>query len=246
MLKDLSHCRVVEGFVQILLIDQNDTHNFENISFPLLTEITDFLLVFRVKGLKSIGQLFPNLAVIRGRALFNNYALVVYEVFDLEEIALKSLIHIGRGAVRVEKNPNLCHVDSIDWTKIAHNTKADDSYFVNNRRQNDCPLCSPNTTDVAAMSCTLRDKQSYQKYQCWNRNLCQRICPDICPGNCDEFGKCCDEQCLGGCIVKHGSMKVDNCTACRYFSLGDFKDRKCVDKCPPEHFQVYLLLVILM
>ena len=40
-----------------------------NISFPMLREITDFLVVFKAKRLKSLNGVFPNLSVIRGNRL---------------------------------------------------------------------------------------------------------------------------------------------------------------------------------
>jgi insulin receptor len=49
-------------------------------------EITGFLLVYRVFGLKSIGSLFPNLIVIRGHNLLTNYALIIYGNKDLQEV----------------------------------------------------------------------------------------------------------------------------------------------------------------
>lgn len=73
----------------------------------------------RVKGLRSIGRLFPNLTVIRGHSLFINYALVAFEMMNLQEIGLHSLTTIVRGSVRFEKNPALCYVDTIDWDLIA-------------------------------------------------------------------------------------------------------------------------------
>lgn len=74
---------------------------------------------YRVKGLRSIGRLFPNLSVIRGHSLFINYALVAFEMMNLQEIGLHSLTTIVRGSVRFEKNPALCYVDTIDWDLIA-------------------------------------------------------------------------------------------------------------------------------
>ena len=82
--KRLSGCRVVEGFVQIVLIDHASESNFANLSFPELREITDYLLLYRVNGLRSLGNLFPNLTVIRGETLFLNYALVVFEMIHLQ------------------------------------------------------------------------------------------------------------------------------------------------------------------
>jgi hypothetical protein len=83
-LERLSGCRVVEGFVRIVLIDKANETDYVRFSFPQLHEITDYLLVYRVTGLTSLGALFPNLTVIRGNSLFVDYALVVYEMFQLK------------------------------------------------------------------------------------------------------------------------------------------------------------------
>lgn len=61
----------------------NDT-DFDDFTFPDLVEITDYLLLYRVQGLKSLGHLFPNLQVIRGNNLLNNYALAIYGMMDLK------------------------------------------------------------------------------------------------------------------------------------------------------------------
>lgn len=50
------------------------------------SEITGYLLFFRVFGLKSLSNLFPNLAVIRGERLKSHYALIIYEMTDLTEV----------------------------------------------------------------------------------------------------------------------------------------------------------------
>ncbi|KAK1131016.1 hypothetical protein K0M31_017319 [Melipona bicolor] len=121
----LSGCRLVEGFVQILLIDNAEPAEYANISFPELREITGYLLFYRVKGLRSIGRLFPNLSVIRGHSLFINYALVVFEMMSLQEVGLHSLTTVVRGSVRFEKNPALCYVDTIDWDLIAKSGKGE-------------------------------------------------------------------------------------------------------------------------
>lgn len=100
----LRGCTVVEGFVQVLLLDKTNEKDFVNISFPELREVTQYLLVYRVRGLVSVGQLFPNLALIRGTTLFANAALAVYENIKLQEIGLDSLTHIMEGNVIIQKN----------------------------------------------------------------------------------------------------------------------------------------------
>jgi hypothetical protein len=83
-LQRLRGCRVVEGFVRVVLIDRANESDYDKHTFPELHEITDYLLVYRVTGLTSLGKLFPNLTVIRGNSLFVDYALVVYEMFELK------------------------------------------------------------------------------------------------------------------------------------------------------------------
>ena len=100
-LSRLQNCTVVEGHLHIVLSDRGreDPH-LVNLSFPRLREITDYLLLYRVSGLRSLSTLFPNLAVIRGQLLLYNYALVIFEMPDLYDIGLLSLMHIARGSVR--------------------------------------------------------------------------------------------------------------------------------------------------
>lgn len=83
----LRNCTVVAGFLQVVLFENINEGDFENISFPELKEITGFLLFYRIRGLKSIGKLFPNLSVIRGIELFKDYALVIYDMINLQEVS---------------------------------------------------------------------------------------------------------------------------------------------------------------
>ncbi|KAI4791265.1 hypothetical protein KUCAC02_034111 [Chaenocephalus aceratus] len=59
----LENCTVVEGYLQILLIGDKNNNNinqefFRSLSFPKLTMVTDYLLLFRVSGLDSLSTLF--------------------------------------------------------------------------------------------------------------------------------------------------------------------------------------------
>lgn len=83
-LVQLRGCRVIEGFLQILLMDQYEAVDFSNYTFPELVEVTGFVLLYRVNGLTTLRTLFPNLAVIRGDKLFNNNALVIYEMLNMQ------------------------------------------------------------------------------------------------------------------------------------------------------------------
>lgn len=50
-------------------------------------EVTGYMVLFRVNGLKTLENMFPNLAVIRGEQLIKHYALIIYELMDLAEVS---------------------------------------------------------------------------------------------------------------------------------------------------------------
>ena len=49
----------------------------------------------------------------------------------MEDLGLVSLRSIVRGAVRIEKNPQLCYVDTIDWTALTSVDHEDDFVLQN-------------------------------------------------------------------------------------------------------------------
>lgn len=93
-----------------------------------------------------------------------------------QEIGLKSLTQITRGGVRIEKNPMLCYVETINWTAIT--TTGADHFISANKPQNECPVCaSVNSTNDAfdqAEICPPQDTTQGKKGLCWNRQNCQR------------------------------------------------------------------------
>ncbi|KAG5848587.1 hypothetical protein ANANG_G00100030 [Anguilla anguilla] len=150
--KRLENCTVVEGYLQILLIgDKTNNVNqevFRTLSFPKLTMVTDYLLLFRVSGLDSLSVLFPNLSVIRGRNLFYNYALVIFEMTSLKDIGLYSLRNITRGAIRIEKNPELCYLDSVDWSLIMD--AEFNNFIAGNKQSKECGDVCPGSWRTSA------------------------------------------------------------------------------------------------
>jgi hypothetical protein len=85
MLERLRGCTVIQGYLQIGLMELTEHHS-ESFSLPELREVTGYVLVFRVMNLLSLGKLFPNLAIIRGDLLFSGCALVLHDMPDLEEV----------------------------------------------------------------------------------------------------------------------------------------------------------------
>ncbi|KAM3877370.1 insulin-like growth factor 1b receptor [Diretmus argenteus] len=223
----LENCTVVEGYLQILLIgDKNNNINqevFRSLSFPKLTMITDYLLLFRVSGLDSLSVLFPNLTVIRGRNLFYNYALVIFEMTSLKDIGLYNLRNITRGAIRIEKNPELCYLDSVDWSLIMD--AEFNNYIAGNKQSKECGDVCPGIMENSPQ-CTKTMFNDNYSHRCWNSNHCQKECPEKCTRRaCTAHGECCHPQCLGSCTAP-GSDTA--CAACLHY----YHQGRCVADCP--------------
>nr|XP_046264139.1 insulin-like growth factor 1 receptor isoform X2 [Scatophagus argus] len=229
----LENCTVVEGYLQILLIGDKNNNNinqevFRSLSFPKLTMITDYLLLFRVSGLDSLSTLFPNLTVIRGRNLFYNYALVIFEMTSLKDIGLYNLRNITRGAIRIEKNPELCYLDSIDWSLIMD--AEFNNYVAGNKQSKECSDVCPGIMENSPQ-CRKTIFNNNYNYRCWNSNHCQKECPEKCVrGTCTADGECCHPQCLGSCTVP-GSDTA--CAACVHY----YHQGRCVADCPPGTYK---------
>lgn len=166
----LENCTVIEGSLSILLIEGAQEEQYRKKSFPNLVEITDFLLLYRVYGLKTLSNIFPNLSVIRGQKLFFNFAFVAFEMMDLEEIGLIGLTVIERGAVRLEKNPMLCYIDTIDWSVIATGVDQRDHFIKGNKIASECIDLCPKTCGSTPKS----DLDHREIKRCWTLNDCQK------------------------------------------------------------------------
>lgn len=163
----MENCTVIEGSLEVVLIDDAKVDDFQNLTFPKLKEVTDFVLFYRATGITSIGKLFPNLTVIRGRNLFLNHALVIYDMKQLIEIGLNNLTVIERGNVKIEKNPHLCFADTINWDIIAN--KGGQHSIKNNKNINECPSCPEDTCVIGNPTTGKRSTPL-----CWNQDNCQR------------------------------------------------------------------------
>lgn len=137
-LKQLDGCQIIEGSIKVAPNDRFITEKFENLTFPLVTEIAGYLMIYKVAGLKSVGQLFPNLVAIRGGELMQDYAMVIFGNPDLENIGLNQLKVITNGAVRIEKNERLCYVNTVDWKMIVNNETYGKNVF---EVSNDAEIC---------------------------------------------------------------------------------------------------------
>ncbi|XP_058818832.1 insulin-like growth factor 1 receptor [Topomyia yanbarensis] len=204
-LNNIKNCTVITGFLQLVLIERIPPQEFAKFQFPNLREVTGFVLFFRVFNLISLRDLFPNLMVIRGQELIGNYALIFYDLPQLQEIGLKSLIAIQRGFVYTQYCPLLCHTDTIDWMSITHmsNKTRDQNRF-------DKPAAVCNKAEVC---------RGCPRKFCWGSQSCQKYHTGY-----DFTGTIkCDAQCIGGCT----SRKDTGCRVCR----GPKDGKRCVEKC---------------
>lgn len=207
---------------------------WKDISFPELEEITENLMFFQAWGLKSLGQLFPNLAVIRGDYLVQDYALVVNHMPDLTEIGLTNLIYIAQGSVKIDVCPKLCHAGDINWSKIL---EADYVLKDDHNREVTCKPC-PDKCDG----------------HCWNDNMCYRAhnnnchpecigCKGPLPTDCiscryarEESGRCV-EKCPEDNILNIETRECISVQACKSILNGTYLhfDGRCMKACPPKY-----------
>uniref|UniRef100_A0A8C4N3W1 Tyrosine-protein kinase receptor n=1 Tax=Eptatretus burgeri TaxID=7764 RepID=A0A8C4N3W1_EPTBU len=219
----LENCTVIQGYLRILLIFETTPEDFQGLSFPQLTMITDYLLLFRVHGLESLSKLFPKLSVIRGTHLFFNYALVVFEMLDMKEIGLPSLRNIIRGAVRIEKNDDLCYLATVDWSLVL--ASEENNYIEGNKQAKECGDVCPGEAESSAR-CTQTSYGGDFAYRCWSAEHCQQVCPDECHGlACTLNKECCHAECLGGCTLPGNPATCLACHNYRYYEI-------CTPTCP--------------
>ncbi|GAB5583836.1 insulin receptor-related protein isoform X2 [Prionailurus iriomotensis] len=223
-LRRLENCSVVEGHLQILLMFTATGEDFRGLSFPRLTQVTDYLLLFRVYGLESLRDLFPNLAVVRGARLFLGYALVVYEMPHLRDVGLPALGAVLRGAVRVEKNQELCHLSTIDWGLLQPAPGA--NHIVGNKLGEECADVCPGVLGASGEPCARTTFGGHTDYRCWTSSHCQR-------------GGACHRACPPG-TYQHESWRCVTAERCallrsvpsRASTFGIHQGR-CLAQCPP-------------
>ncbi|XP_062453725.1 insulin receptor-related protein [Rhea pennata] len=227
-LQKLENCSIIEGNLQILLMFTTGAEDFRGLSFPRLLMITEYLLLFRVYGLESLRDLFPNLSVIRGTSLFFNYALVIFEMPHLRDIGLHSLTHVLRGSVRIERNQELCHISTIDWGLLLPDA-VDNNYIVGNKLVEECADVCPGILDVEK-PCVQTSVNGQLDYRCWTSSYCQKVCPCGAGSACTAAGECCHAECLGGCGRPRDSRA---CVACRHFHFNGH----CLPSCPARTYE---------
>ncbi|XP_017002653.2 insulin-like growth factor 1 receptor [Drosophila takahashii] len=222
--RKLQNCTHVEGHIRLAYVDLTaaaGNYIIESLASNV-TEISDYLMVYRCTGLITLQSIFPRLQIIRGHSLlFDEYSLVAYENRNLRELGLVELLRIQKGSIRIESNPLLCFVETVDWLYLMGNSTQQHYSLKHNRPQSQCPLCDSLSSDF--------DSVKNSSEHCWNVNTAQlrllpprsKDCPKACGQNgCDEAGKCCDHNCVTGCYTQ-------GCSLC-----GNYQGKwGCVNQC---------------
>ncbi|KAM4880923.1 receptor tyrosine-protein kinase erbB-3 [Sylvia borin] len=210
--KMYNNCEIVMGNLEIVLIDHTQDLSF----LQTIREVTGYILIAM-----NVFSALPlqNLRVIRGTQFYEErFALFVLLNYNpnatqaLRQLRLHRLTEILAGGVYIEKNAQLCHVDTVEWRDIMRDTRLE-------------PLVRDNGQGCAPCheSCG---------GHCWGpgpddcQKLTKTICAPQCNGRC--FGRapneCCHEECAGGCT---GPLRT-HCFACRHFN----DSGSCVPLCP--------------
>jgi hypothetical protein len=68
-LRSLEGCTIIEGHLIIAAMPNDPPADAGNYTFPLLREVTDYVLLYQAKEIVQLDKIFPNLSVIRGNKL---------------------------------------------------------------------------------------------------------------------------------------------------------------------------------
>ncbi|TKR95046.1 hypothetical protein L596_009266 [Steinernema carpocapsae] len=229
---EIKGCTVIEGDFAISLITGNNYTDSMFLSFPHLREITGYLLVFQVNGLKSLGRMFPALRIIGGQSMLMHYSLIIYQNYDLEDVGMVNLSVIKNGGVRITQNNKLCQTRYIDWRQLAVGS-VNDIRTEEEQAMGRCTtelVCDPKAQDY---NCSNVGGFT----SCWTKKTCQKQCDHAIYANgtagpgCSPDGTKCHYSCLGGC------SRVDDpsaCHSCRRVA----HNGKCVENCPEGLYEL--------
>uniref|UniRef100_A0A1A9X2Q2 Receptor L-domain domain-containing protein n=1 Tax=Glossina brevipalpis TaxID=37001 RepID=A0A1A9X2Q2_9MUSC len=208
----MQNCTIVVGHVSIVeLYFTKDL--LRTVKATNVEEITDYLLVYRVRGLDTLERLLPKLELIRGSdLLFDRYALILNENRDLQNIGLISLQRVLRGSIRVTANPNLCFANTVNWISITGS--ATSFVLKNNKSPNYCPTCSKHK-------------------HCWSIAKPQQSL-SLVQKKCQNF--LIDQNCADKCIsyVKLNKRECITPGDCRKLGLIPFEG-ECRESCPSNY-----------
>ena len=247
------NCTVIEGPLVlhgVLSSDSDDMSNKTVTAVPItplssIVEITGTLEVFHLEeSVDNLGQILPNLAVVRGHPHHrypnvNASVVIAYNEY-LKSINLTKLTHIvgddnSTVPVLLWKNKKLQYIHTVKWDGIS--TKEIKAFFFGNPEEGEgCPLRHCNGS-------------------CWSNNTCQTckmkvvvdsdeipaililiialVFQDTCYAVDSDKQCTCHPECLSSC----SGRAEDDCTSCKNFHY----QGRCVSRCPDGTFKVCIV-----
>ncbi|KAM9044629.1 receptor tyrosine-protein kinase erbB-2 isoform 2-T2 [Megaptera novaeangliae] len=216
-------CQVVQGNLELTYLPSNASLSF----LQEIQEVQGYVLIAH----NQVSQVpLQRLRIVRGTQLFkDNYALAVLDNGDLlesatpaaraapgglQELQLRSLTEILKGGVLIQRNPRLCHQDTILWKDIFHKNNQLALMLIDTNRSRACPPCSP----------------ACKAPHCWGESSkdCQSLTGTVCASGCARCKglqptDCCHEQCAAGCT----GPKHSDCLACLHFNHSGICELHC-------------------
>ncbi|XP_014166920.1 receptor tyrosine-protein kinase erbB-3-like, partial [Geospiza fortis] len=174
--KMYNNCEIVMGNLEIVLIDHTQDLSF----LQTIREVTGYILIAM-----NVFTALPlqNLRVIRGTQFYEDkFALFVLLNYNpntthaLRQLGLNQLTEILAGGVYIEKNAQLCHVDTVEWRDIMRDPRLEPLVRDNGRAynfvvdQSSCVRACPN------------DKMEVEKNGLKICEPCAGLCPKACEG----------------------------------------------------------------
>ncbi|KAI5765794.1 ERBB2 [Gulo gulo luscus] len=216
-------CQVVQGNLELTYLPANASLSF----LQDIQEVQGYVLIAH----SQVRQVpLQRLRIVRGTQLFeDHYALAVLDNGEppeggtsvagaapggLRELQLRSLTEILKGGVLIQRNPQLCHQDTILWKDIFHKNNQLALTLIDTNRSRACQPCSPACKDP----------------HCWGASSgdCQSLTRTVCAGGCARCKgpkptDCCHEQCAAGCT----GPKHSDCLACLHFNHSGICELHC-------------------
>ncbi|NXN97170.1 ERBB3 kinase, partial [Rhinopomastus cyanomelas] len=133
-----NNCEIVLGNLEIVLIDHSHDLSF----LQTIREVTGYILI----AMNVFAELpLRSLRVIRGTQFYEGrFALFVLLNYSpnstqaLRQLGLNQLTEILAGGVYIEKNIQLCHVDTVEWRDIMRDPRLEPVVGDNGK---DCAPC---------------------------------------------------------------------------------------------------------
>lgn len=210
-------CQVVQGNLELTYLPASASLSF----LQDIQEVQGYVLIAH-----SLVSRVPlqRLRIVRGTQLFEEkYALVVLDngnlqdtaaVGGLRELQLRSLTEILKGGVLIQRNPQLCYLDTILWEDIFHKKNELAQKLIDSNPSPTCKPCSP----------------ACKTSRCWGESSedCQILTRTVCASGCARCKgplptDCCHEQCAAGCT----GPKHSDCLACLNFNHSSICEQLC-------------------